>query len=100
MDSTTLSTAEGYALRGDTSPRVTRAKICPEGDERRFAAVVLPYLTDAYALARRVTGNHADSEDVVQDAYCIRPGLGCLGVHATAQSGRRYGGKPVDQPGR
>jgi RNA polymerase sigma factor (sigma-70 family) len=71
MDSTTLSTAEAYALRGDTPPRVTRARICSEGDERRFAAVVLPYLTDAYALARRFTSNHADSEDVVQDA-CLR----------------------------
>jgi RNA polymerase sigma factor (sigma-70 family) len=71
MDSTTLSTAEACALRGDPSPRVTRARICSEDYERRFAAVVLPYLTDAYALARRFTGNHADSEDVVQDA-CLR----------------------------
>jgi len=71
MDSTTLSTAEAHALRGGTSPGITRVRIRPEGDERRFAAVVLPYLTDAYALARRFTSNHADSEDVVQDA-CLR----------------------------
>jgi len=71
MDSTTLSTTEAHALRGDLSLGVTRARICSGGDERRFAAVVLPYLTDAYALARRFTNNHADSEDVVQDA-CLR----------------------------
>jgi len=70
MDFTTFSAAEP-ALRGDTLPGVTRARICPEGRERRFAAVMLPHLTDAYALARRFTSNHADSEDVVQDA-CLR----------------------------
>jgi RNA polymerase sigma factor (sigma-70 family) len=39
--------------------------------ERRFASVVLPYLADAHALARWLTGNYADSQDVVQDA-CLR----------------------------
>jgi len=40
------------------------------GPERgaRFASVVLPHLADAYALARWLTGNSADAEDVVQDA--------------------------------
>jgi RNA polymerase sigma factor (sigma-70 family) len=42
-----------------------------DSDERRFAAVVLPYLADAYGVARWLTRNHADSEDVVQDA-CLR----------------------------
>jgi len=32
---------------------------------------VLPYLADAYALARGLTRNHTDSQDVVQDA-CLR----------------------------
>jgi len=42
------------------------------GDDRtRFAQVVLPHLGDAYALARWITGNRADAEDVVQDA-CLR----------------------------
>jgi hypothetical protein len=36
--------------------------------DARFASVVLPYLADAYALARWLTGNSADAEDVVQDA--------------------------------
>src|SRR6266702_6657036 len=42
-----------------------------EDDKARFAAVVLPHLADAYALARWLTGGRADAEDVVQDA-CIR----------------------------
>jgi RNA polymerase sigma factor (sigma-70 family) len=40
-------------------------------DERRFGSVVLPHLADAHALARWLTGNHADSQDVIQDS-CIR----------------------------
>jgi RNA polymerase sigma-70 factor, ECF subfamily len=42
------------------------------GDDRaRFAAVVVPHLGDAYALARWLTGSRADAEDVVQEA-CLR----------------------------
>ncbi len=42
------------------------------GDNKaRFAKVVMPYLDDAYGLARWVTGNSADAEDVVQEA-CLR----------------------------
>jgi len=37
-------------------------------DNARFKAVVLPYLDEAYRLARWLTGNGADAEDVVQDA--------------------------------
>jgi RNA polymerase sigma factor (sigma-70 family) len=37
----------------------------------RFASVVLPHLADAYGLARWLTGNGSDAEDVVQDA-CVR----------------------------
>ncbi len=37
----------------------------------RFAEVVLPHLDDAYGLARWLTGNRTDAEDVVQDA-CMR----------------------------
>jgi RNA polymerase sigma factor (sigma-70 family) len=35
----------------------------------RFNAVVMPHLNDAYHLARWLTGNSADAEDVVQDAF-------------------------------
>ncbi len=43
------------------------------GDDNkvRFATVVLPHLGDAYALARWITGDRADAEDVVQEA-CLR----------------------------
>lgn len=44
----------------------------PPGDARaRFAAVVTPHLDDAFALARWLTGNRSDAEDVVQEA-CLR----------------------------
>ena len=42
-----------------------------ENDSARFARVVLPHLADAYGLARWLTGNRADAEDVVQEA-CLR----------------------------
>ena len=41
----------------------------PGGDDKAlFAAVVMPHLGDAYALARWMTGNRTDAEDVVQEA--------------------------------
>jgi RNA polymerase sigma factor (sigma-70 family) len=49
------------------------------GDSRtRFANVVIPHLDDAYGLARWVTGNRADAEDVVQEA-CLRAFRGIAG---------------------
>ncbi len=42
-----------------------------EAARSRFAELVLPYLDDAYTLARWMTGSTADAEDVVQDA-CVR----------------------------
>jgi RNA polymerase sigma factor (sigma-70 family) len=42
-----------------------------EDSNARFANVVMPHLDDAYGLARWVTGNRADAEDVVQEA-CLR----------------------------
>src|ERR1700738_2346528 len=41
------------------------------GEKGRFARVVLPHLDEAHALARLLTGNGVDAEDVVQDA-CLR----------------------------
>jgi RNA polymerase sigma factor (sigma-70 family) len=55
-------------------------------DQARFASVVLPHLADAYALARWLTGDRADAEDVVQEA-CLRAfrGIGGFGgVNARA----------------
>ena len=40
-------------------------------DKLRFTTMVLPHLGDAYALARSLTGNRVDAEDVVQEA-CLR----------------------------
>ncbi len=37
----------------------------------RFARLVVPHLADAYTLARWITGDAVDAEDVVQDA-CLR----------------------------
>jgi RNA polymerase sigma factor (sigma-70 family) len=39
------------------------------GAVARFEQVVLPHLDSAYNLARWLTGNEHDAEDVVQDAY-------------------------------
>src|SRR5438128_9250303 len=47
------------------------ASLKSEDDQARFASVVLPHLADAYALARWLTGDRADAEDVVQEA-CLR----------------------------
>jgi RNA polymerase sigma factor (sigma-70 family) len=48
-------------------------------DERtRFANVVLPYLSDAYALARWLARNDSDAEDIVQEA-CLRAFRGIAG---------------------
>jgi RNA polymerase sigma factor (sigma-70 family) len=44
----------------------------PQDDNHaRFSKLVLPHLGDAYALAYRITGSHADAEDALQDA-CLR----------------------------
>jgi len=47
---------------------VKRSESDRESDRARFAEVFLPHLTDAYRLARWLTGSVADAEDVVQDA--------------------------------
>jgi RNA polymerase sigma factor (sigma-70 family) len=47
------------------------AGVTSDEDRARFASVVLPHLADAYALARWLTGERADAEDVVQEA-CLR----------------------------
>ena len=55
-------------------------------DRIRFQSVVMPHLSDAYALARWLTGGRADAEDVVQEA-CLQAfrGIGGFaGVNARA----------------
>ena len=46
-------------------------KVNVQDDQARFARVVLPHLADAYSLARWLTGDRTDAEDVVQEA-CLR----------------------------
>jgi RNA polymerase sigma-70 factor, ECF subfamily len=45
--------------------------VSDDARRQRFSEVVMPHLDDALSLARWLTGNVADAEDVVQDA-CIR----------------------------
>lgn len=45
---------------------------------QRFAEVVLPHLDDAFSLARWMTGDRTDAEDVVQEA-CLRAFNGLAG---------------------
>jgi len=57
-----------------------------DDDQARFRSVVLPHLAQAYALARWLTGDRVDAEDVVQEA-CLRAfrGIGGFsGVNARA----------------
>lgn len=48
-----------------------RGEVTSEPAHRRFAETVLPHLDDAFALARWLTGNATDAEDVTQEA-CMR----------------------------
>src|ERR1700730_11227758 len=54
------------------------ASLKSDDDKARFASVVLPHLADAFALARWLTGDRADAEDIVQDA-CVRAFRGIAG---------------------
>lgn len=66
-----LRTAEADPFLADIEPTVAQSGMPSKDAKTRFGAVVLPYLTDAHALARWLTRNDADSQDVVQDA-CLR----------------------------
>src|ERR1700712_3072921 len=43
--------------------------LATDGRTRRFELLAMPHLDAAFNLARWLTGNTADAEDVVQDAY-------------------------------
>src|SRR5262245_6012367 len=57
--------------RARRQSKMSRANVSSGQENERFREVVLPHLADAMALARWLTGNHHDAEDVVQDA-CLR----------------------------
>jgi RNA polymerase sigma factor (sigma-70 family) len=71
MNSLISTTGNANPYHTSIRPRSVQSRVCLKYAERRFASVVLPYLNDAHALARWLTGNHADSQDVVQEA-CLR----------------------------
>jgi len=57
---------------GTASPKIGSANTMSANDEataRRFKEAVMPHLDDAYNLARYLTRNAQDADDVVQDAY-------------------------------
>jgi RNA polymerase sigma factor (sigma-70 family) len=58
-----------YSVRPNQNARVNRGR--SGEDSARFSSVVMPHLDAAYNLARWLTRNDADAEDVVQDA-CLR----------------------------
>lgn len=65
---------------------ITKGEQGRDQDGARFESFVLPHLADAYALARWLTGNRADADDVVQEA-CLRAfrGIGGFaGINARA----------------
>src|SRR6185437_16192618 len=43
-------------------------RMTPEAAKRRFREIVPPHLDDAYRLAKWISGNGADAEDIVQEA--------------------------------
>jgi RNA polymerase sigma factor (sigma-70 family) len=55
---------------------------CVISDKDRFRTVVLPHLDDCYRLARWLTGNRADAEDVVQEA-CLDAFRGITGFNGS-----------------
>jgi RNA polymerase sigma-70 factor (ECF subfamily) len=57
---------DGAPTTGHEAPVAAEAS-CAD----RFRRLVLPHLDDAYTLARWITGNRIDAEDVVQEA-CLR----------------------------
>src|SRR5215470_4603993 len=73
--SSQLESKAGHAHRRNLVPgsRSTsdRDLVSADDQKARFDKVVLPHLDDAYALARWLTGNRTDAEDVVQEA-CLR----------------------------
>jgi RNA polymerase sigma-70 factor (ECF subfamily) len=74
-----LFEAHDVEAPGGGPPPATATKPMSEREAKaRFAEVVLPRLDDAYTLARWLTGNRADAEDVVQDG-CLRAFRGIAG---------------------
>jgi RNA polymerase sigma factor (sigma-70 family) len=63
-----FSARTGRALGSRPTEEIVKKASSPDDDRERFSKLVLPHLSDAYALAYRITGSHADAEDVLQEA--------------------------------
>ncbi len=64
--------ASGLPIGEDAGPGLDESALVRRsraGDLDAFDALVLRYLDRAYAAARRLMGQHADAEDLVQDAF-------------------------------
>ena len=65
-----LSTCEEWNQRSPSEETpLSNDSLFNPSQHARFEQVVLPHLDSAYNLARWLTGNEHDAEDVVQDAY-------------------------------
>jgi len=63
-------TAEWTGLaRAGQEREVNQSRVLEQQDVARFEQAILPHLTAAYNLARWLTGNDHDAEDVVQESY-------------------------------
>jgi RNA polymerase sigma factor (sigma-70 family) len=71
MNSVAAQSSRDQASLSATRIGLVAVESLPSDHRERFNSVVLPHLSDAYTLARWLTGNPADSEDVVQEA-CLR----------------------------
>lgn len=81
-----LSRARGEARSVRPSRGVTGQAVDETEKRRLFDEVFLPHLVQAYRLARWLTGNRADAEDVVQEASlrAFRGIVGFGGINARA----------------
>ena len=71
MYAPTVRLTRGGTIASAPAENGAVSRISSGDDDARFAKLVLPHLGDAYSLARWITSNSADAEDVVQDA-CLR----------------------------
>src|ERR1700760_667354 len=67
----TLSARTGRSSDARQKVAIAGISALQDDDSERFSRLVAPHLTDAYALAYRITGSRADADDVMQEA-CLR----------------------------
>jgi RNA polymerase sigma factor (sigma-70 family) len=71
VNSMTIRPIFNRTMQSAPQQNMVADRVSPREDHVRFGNVVLPHLDDAYELARWLTGNRTDAEDVVQEA-CLR----------------------------